>query len=48
MYDFVAACRANRPMSPDLSDGFASLAVVLAAEESSLSGRAVDVAPLSA
>ncbi|MBW8769912.1 MAG: Gfo/Idh/MocA family oxidoreductase [Gemmatimonadetes bacterium] len=45
MQDFVAACRANRPMSPDLADGFASLAVVLAAEESSRTGRAVDVAP---
>jgi myo-inositol 2-dehydrogenase/D-chiro-inositol 1-dehydrogenase len=48
MYDFVAACRANHPMSPDLADGFASLAVVLAAEESSRSGRAVDVAPFLA
>ena len=45
MHDFVAACRVNRPMSPDLSDGFASLAVVLAAEESSRTGRAVDVVP---
>ena len=48
MHEFVAACRANRPMSPDLDDGFASLAVVLAAEESSVSGRAVDLAPFLA
>jgi predicted dehydrogenase len=48
MRDFVTACRTNRPMSPDLSDGFATLAVVLAAEESAHSGRAVDVAPFLA
>ena len=48
MRDFVAACRDGRPISPDLNDGFAALAVVLAAEESSHSGHALDVAPFLA
>ena len=48
MRDFVNACRADRRMSPDLGDGFTSLAVVLAAEESAVSGRAVDIAPFLA
>jgi myo-inositol 2-dehydrogenase / D-chiro-inositol 1-dehydrogenase len=45
MQAFVDSCRANRAMNPDLGDGFASLAVVVAAEEAARSGRSVDVSP---
>jgi myo-inositol 2-dehydrogenase/D-chiro-inositol 1-dehydrogenase len=41
--DFVLAAHAGRPFSPDLADGLASLAIVLAAEESSRRGASVDV-----
>ena len=37
---FVEAARARRSSPPDLADGFRSLAVVLAAEESARTGRA--------
>lgn len=38
---FTAAVAAGRSASPDIEDGFRSLAVVLAAEESARTGRAV-------
>ncbi len=44
---FAAAARANRPARPDLLDGYRSLAVVLAAEESARTGRAVTVPELA-
>jgi predicted dehydrogenase len=40
---FVAAARANQPASPDLQDGYRSLAVLEAAEESARTGRPVAV-----
>ena len=40
---FVAAARTGRPGEPNLADGLRSLAVVLAAEESARTGRAVTV-----
>ena len=41
---FVAAARAHQPASPDFEDGYRSLAVVEAAEESARTGRIVSVA----
>jgi predicted dehydrogenase len=38
---FAAAAAAGRSAAPDIEDGFRSLAVVLAAEESARTGRAV-------
>lgn len=38
---FAEAARAGSPTPPDIADGFRSLAVVLAAEESARSGRSV-------
>jgi 1,5-anhydro-D-fructose reductase (1,5-anhydro-D-mannitol-forming) len=38
---FVEAVRRGRSIAPDLEDGFRSLAVVLAAEESARTGRAI-------
>ncbi len=38
---FVEAVRTNRPPSPDLLDGYRSLALIEAAEESARTGRAV-------
>lgn len=38
---FVSAVRARRPTSPDFWDGYRSLAVITAAEESARTGRAV-------
>jgi predicted dehydrogenase len=43
---FVAAARANRPCSPDLGDGYRSLAVIEAAEESAQTGRVVSLPDL--
>jgi predicted dehydrogenase len=43
---FVVAARHNQPASPDLADGFRSLAVLEAAEESARMGRPVAVANL--
>lgn len=40
---FVAAARAGRPASPDFRDGYRSLAVIDAAEESARTGRAVSL-----
>ncbi|MGI8995332.1 MAG: Gfo/Idh/MocA family protein [Pyrinomonadaceae bacterium] len=40
---FVAAVRHQQPASPDFEDGYRSLAVVAAAEESARTGRAVSV-----
>lgn len=42
---FVAAARANRPAGPDFLDGYRSLAIIDAAEESARTGRVVAVAP---
>jgi predicted dehydrogenase len=38
---FVAAAQANRPASPDFWDGYRSLAIIAAAEESARTGRVV-------
>jgi predicted dehydrogenase len=38
---FAAAVTAGKPTSPDIEDGFRSLTIVLAAEESARTGRAV-------
>ena len=38
---FVTAARANRPVSPDFWDGYRSLAVIAAAEESARTGKVV-------
>jgi predicted dehydrogenase len=40
---FVKAATANRPASPDLLDGYRSLAVIEAAEESARTGRIVSI-----
>jgi len=40
---FVAAVRANQPTNPDFWDGYRSLAVLLAAEESAKTGRAISL-----
>ncbi len=42
--DFAAAVRGGRPFTPDLADGRAALAVVLAAIESADTGRVVEPA----
>jgi predicted dehydrogenase len=41
---FAAAIGAGEPGSPDIEDGFRSLAIVIAAEDSAATGRAVAVA----
>lgn len=46
MLDFVDAALAGRQITPDISDGYASLAVVIAAEEAAATSRVVDVLPL--
>jgi predicted dehydrogenase len=43
---FAVAAAASRTAAPDIEDGFRSLAVVLAAEESARTGRAVAPAQL--
>jgi myo-inositol 2-dehydrogenase/D-chiro-inositol 1-dehydrogenase len=43
---FVAAARTNRPCSPDFGDGYRSLAVIEAAEESARTGRVVSLPDL--
>lgn len=48
MRDFVAAARAGGRMTPDLADGYASLTVVLAAEEAARANRVMDVAHIPA
>jgi myo-inositol 2-dehydrogenase / D-chiro-inositol 1-dehydrogenase len=48
MKAFVAAARDGRAMSPDLSDGLASVAVIEAAERSAAEGRPIAVAPATA
>ncbi|MBC7790574.1 MAG: Gfo/Idh/MocA family oxidoreductase [Anaerolineae bacterium] len=40
---FVTAVQANKPALPDIEDGYRSLAVVLAAEESASRGRTVSI-----
>lgn len=40
---FVAAAQSSATASPDLQDGYRSLAVIMAAEESARSGRAIPV-----
>lgn len=40
---FVEAAIANRPVSPDLKDGYRSLAIIKAAEESARSGQRINV-----
>lgn len=44
---FVSAVRARRPPSPDFCDGYRSLAVITAAEESAWTGRTVVLWDLS-
>jgi myo-inositol 2-dehydrogenase/D-chiro-inositol 1-dehydrogenase len=44
---FVAALRGTAAASPDLDDGLRALEIVLAAEESARTGRAVTVAPIA-
>jgi len=43
LHAFIGAVRGERPCSPDLDDGYRSLAVVAAAEEAALRGRSVEV-----
>jgi myo-inositol 2-dehydrogenase / D-chiro-inositol 1-dehydrogenase len=42
---FVTAARNGSPASPDFEDGFQSLAVIIAAEESARTGHSVPLAP---
>ncbi|HEV2715752.1 MAG TPA: Gfo/Idh/MocA family oxidoreductase [Terriglobales bacterium] len=42
---FVTAARNGAPASPDFEDGFQSLAVIIAAEESARTGHSVPLAP---
>ena len=44
---FVEAVTANRPVSPDLKDGYRSLAIIKAAEESARSGQRINVVGLN-
>jgi predicted dehydrogenase len=46
MLDFVTAAREGRPITPDIADGYASLSVVVAAEEAARTTRVVDVGPV--
>ncbi len=39
----MGAVRRGRSMAPDIEDGYRSLEVVLAAEESARSGRRIDL-----
>jgi predicted dehydrogenase len=41
--EFVAAVRERRPVSPDLGDGYRSLAVIVAAEEAARTGRTMEL-----
>ena len=45
LYHFAEAARTGQAVSPDLEDGYRSLAVVLASEESAAAGRLVTVSP---
>jgi predicted dehydrogenase len=40
---FVAAAQGNQPATPDLHDSYRSLAVIVAAEQSAITGRVVDL-----
>jgi predicted dehydrogenase len=46
MAHFVAAAQSGQQASPNFEDGFHSLAVIIAAEESARTGRPVPVSPL--
>jgi len=44
---FVAAVQARRPISPDFSDGYRSLAVIAAAEESARTGQVISLSGMA-